>query len=155
MLFRKKPTEETIDRSKRILPVHVGIIMDGNGRWAKKRGLPRQAGHKVGAATFKKITRYANSIGIKNLTVYAFSTENWKRPKEEIDALMDLFYDYLIEALRDFSEENIRTIFIGDVTAFSPKPSCTKPLSRSLPKIIFSPCTKWMVRSARVARSVM
>ena len=111
MLFRKKPTEETIDRSKRILPVHVGIIMDGNGRWAKKRGLPRQAGHKVGAATFKKITRYANSIGIKNLTVYAFSTENWKRPKEEIDALMDLFYDYLIEALRDFSEENIRTIF--------------------------------------------
>ena len=103
------------------VPQHVAIIMDGNGRWAKKRGLPRQAGHKVGAATFKKITRYANSIGIRNLTVYAFSTENWKRPKEEIDALMDIFYDYLIEALRDFSEENIRTIFIGDVTAFSPK----------------------------------
>ncbi len=121
VIFKKKKTETTIDRSQRILPVHVGIIMDGNGRWAKKRGLPRQAGHKVGAATFKKITRYANSIGIRNLTVYAFSTENWKRPKEEIDALMDIFYDYLIEALRDFSEENIRTIFIGDVTAFSPK----------------------------------
>lgn len=121
VIFKSKKKEAPIDRSSRILPAHVGIIMDGNGRWAKKRGLPRQAGHKVGAATFKKITRYANSIGIKNLTVYAFSTENWKRPKEEIDALMDLFYDYLIEALRDFSEENIRTIFIGDVTAFSPK----------------------------------
>ena len=116
-----KKTETKIDRSQRILPQHVGIIMDGNGRWAKKRGMPRQAGHQVGAATFKKITRYCNSIGIRHLTVYAFSTENWKRPKEEIDALMDLFYDYLIEALRDFSEENIRTIFIGDVTAFGPK----------------------------------
>ena len=116
-----KKSETKIDRSQRILPQHVGIIMDGNGRWAKKRGMPRQAGHQVGAANFKKITRYCNSIGIKHLTVYAFSTENWKRPKEEIDALMDLFYDYLIEALRDFSEENIRTVFIGDVTAFSPK----------------------------------
>ena len=116
-----KKSEKKIDRSARILPQHVGIIMDGNGRWAKKRGMPRQAGHQVGAANFKKITRYCNSIGIKHLTVYAFSTENWKRPKEEIDALMDLFYDYLIEALRDFSEENIRTIFIGDVTEFSPK----------------------------------
>ena len=119
MLFKK--SEKKIDRSERILPQHVGIIMDGNGRWAKKRGMPRQAGHKVGASTFKKITRYANSIGIKHLTVYAFSTENWKRPQEEIDALMDLFYEYLIEALRDFSEENIRTIFIGDVSAFTPK----------------------------------
>ena len=116
-----KKSETKIDRSQRILPQHVGIIMDGNGRWAKKRGMPRQAGHQVGAANFKKITRYCNSIGIKHLTVYAFSTENWKRPKEEINALMDLFYDYLIEALRDFSEENIRTVFIGDVTAFSPK----------------------------------
>ncbi len=116
-----KKSETKIDRSQRILPRHVGIIMDGNGRWAKKRGMPRQAGHQVGAANFKKITRYCNSIGIKHLTVYAFSTENWKRPKEEINALMDLFYDYLIEALRDFSEENIRTVFIGDVTAFSPK----------------------------------
>ena len=116
-----KKSETKIDRSQRILPQHVAIIMDGNGRWAKKRGMPRQAGHQVGAANFKKITRYCNSIGIKHLTVYAFSTENWKRPKEEIDALMDLFYDYLIEALRDFSEENIRTVFIGDVTAFSPK----------------------------------
>ena len=119
MFFSKR--DKKIDRSKRILPEHVGIIMDGNGRWAKRRGLPRQAGHKVGAQNFRKITRYCSSIGIKYLTVYAFSTENWKRPKEEVDALMALFYDYLVEALRDFREENIRTRFIGDVTAFSPE----------------------------------
>lgn len=119
VLFKKK--REKIDRSTRVLPQHIGIIMDGNGRWAKKRGMPRQAGHQAGASNFRKITRYCNSIGIKNLTVYAFSTENWKRPKEEVDALMDLFYDYLVEALVDFREENIRTVFIGDTTAFSPK----------------------------------
>ncbi len=103
----------------RILPAHIGIIMDGNGRWAKKRGLPRMAGHRAGASNFRVITRYCNSIGIKYLTVYAFSTENWKRPKEEVDALMALFKDYLEEALRDFREENIRTRFIGDTTLFS------------------------------------
>lgn len=103
----------------RILPVHIGIIMDGNGRWAKKRGMPRMAGHRAGANNFRTITRYCNSIGIKYLTVYAFSTENWKRPKEEVDALMALFKDYLEEALRDFREENIRTRFIGDKTQFS------------------------------------
>lgn len=103
----------------RILPVHIGIIMDGNGRWAKKRGMPRMAGHRAGANNFRVITRYCNSIGIKYLTVYAFSTENWKRPKEEVDALMALFKDYLEEALRDFREENIRTRFIGDKTQFS------------------------------------
>ncbi len=71
-----------------ILPKHVGIIMDGNGRWAKKRGLPRKAGHTEGARTFRKITRYCSEIGIKYLTVYAFSTENWKRPEDEVGALM-------------------------------------------------------------------
>lgn len=115
MLFDKKNAQE------RILPEHIGIIMDGNGRWAKKRGLPRMAGHRAGAERFRVITRYCNKIGIKYLTVYAFSTENWKRPKEEVDALMDLFFDYLVEALRDFREENIRTRFIGDRTAFSDK----------------------------------
>ncbi|MBQ1554701.1 MAG: isoprenyl transferase [Clostridia bacterium] len=119
VLFTKKKTK--IDRSQRVLPVHVGIIMDGNGRWAKKRGLPRQAGHQAGASNFRKITRYCQKIGIKYLTVYAFSTENWKRPKEEVEALMMLFYDYLVEALRDFREENIRIMFIGDITAFNPK----------------------------------
>jgi len=107
-------------QGKLILPEHIGIIMDGNGRWAQKRALPRMAGHKAGASNFRVITRYCNSIGIKYLTVYAFSTENWRRPKEEVDALMKLFKDYLEEALRDFREENIRTRFIGDKTQFSP-----------------------------------
>ncbi len=107
-------------QGKMVLPTHIGIIMDGNGRWAQKRGMPRMAGHRAGANNFRVITRYCNSIGIKYLTVYAFSTENWKRPKEEVDALMKLFKDYLEEALRDFREENIRTRFIGDKSHFSP-----------------------------------
>ncbi len=103
------------------VPQHIGIIMDGNGRWAKKRGLPRSAGHTAGAANFRTITRYAASIGVKYLTLYAFSTENWNRPAEEVSALMKLFHQYLEEALRDFMDENIRVHFLGDVTAFSPE----------------------------------
>ena len=100
-------------------PEHIGIIMDGNGRWAKKRGLPRSIGHKKGAATFRSITKYCSKIGIKYLTVYAFSTENWRRPKEEVDYLMKLFDSYLREALEDFKEENIKVIFLGDKKGFS------------------------------------
>lgn len=100
------------------LPVHIGIIMDGNGRWAKKRFLPRSAGHRVGASNFRTITRYCSKIGVKYLTMYAFSTENWSRPAEEVGALMGLFKEYLEEALRDFMDENIRVRFIGDVSAF-------------------------------------
>ena len=92
--------------------------MDGNGRWAQKRGLPRSAGHTVGAANFKKITRYCSSIGIRYLTVYAFSTENWKRPAEEVGALLSLFRQYLEEALRDFLNDDIKVRFLGDVSAF-------------------------------------
>ena len=99
-------------------PAHIGIVMDGNGRWAKKRFLPRSAGHRAGAQNFRAITRYASKIGVKYLTVYAFSTENWSRPQEEVGALMGLFKDYLEEALRDFMDENIRVRFIGDVSAF-------------------------------------
>ncbi len=113
-LFKKKK-----ENNNRILPQHIGIIMDGNGRWAKKRGLPRSAGHRVGAKNFKSITRYCNKIGIKYLTVYAFSTENWKRPSEEINALMSLFKEYLEESIRDFSEDNIKVNFIGDLTVFN------------------------------------
>ena len=101
-----------------MLPAHVGIIMDGNGRWAKKRLQPRTLGHRAGAQNFRTITRYASKLGIKYLTVYAFSTENWSRPAEEVGALLRLFKDYLEEALRDFMEENIRVRFIGDVSAF-------------------------------------
>ncbi|MBQ2668036.1 MAG: isoprenyl transferase [Clostridia bacterium] len=103
------------------VPQHIGIIMDGNGRWAKKRGLPRSAGHTAGAANFRTITKYASSIGVKYLTLYAFSTENWNRPQEEVSALMRLFKQYLEEALRDFMDENIRVRFLGDVAAFSPE----------------------------------
>lgn len=101
-----------------MLPTHIGIIMDGNGRWAQKRFLPRSAGHRAGASNFRTITRYCSKIGIKYLTMYAFSTENWNRPLEEVGALMRLFKEYLEEALRDFMDENIRVRFIGDVFAF-------------------------------------
>lgn len=102
MAFFSKKKDEQIEVTDLNLPSHIGIIMDGNGRWAKKRGLPRKAGHRQGAKTFRTITRYCSDIGIKYLTVYAFSTENWKRPQEEVDALMSLFKSYLNEALEDF-----------------------------------------------------
>ena len=79
------------------LPVHIGFIMDGNGRWAVKRGLPRKMGHREGAQTFRKIARYCKKIGIKYVTFYAFSTENWKRPKDEVEELMRLFREYIDE----------------------------------------------------------
>lgn len=101
------------------LPVHIGIIMDGNGRWAKKRGLPRKAGHAAGAKTFRKIARYCSNIGIKYLTVYAFSTENWKRPEDEVRSLMKLFKSYLEEAISDFKDDDIVVKFIGDKSGFS------------------------------------
>lgn len=119
-LKKKGSKDGELTLSDIILPGHVGIIMDGNGRWAKKRGLPRSAGHSAGAQNFRTITKYCSTIGIKHLTVYAFSTENWKRPKEEIDSLMNLFKSYLEEALRDFKDEDIVVRFIGDKTAFSP-----------------------------------
>lgn len=107
------------DTSSLIVPVHVGIIMDGNGRWAKKRGLPRSVGHTYGAKTFKNITRYISKCGVKYLTLYAFSTENWKRPFEEVNALMKIFRQYLIDSLTDFREDDIKVNFIGDRSAFA------------------------------------
>ncbi len=114
-LFKKKDKAPQVEIN---LPEHIGIIMDGNGRWAKKRMLPRSAGHKAGAQTFRKITRYCSDIGIKHLTVYAFSTENWKRPQEEVSALMNLFKSYLEEALSDFKDDSIVVKFIGDKAVF-------------------------------------
>ena len=98
-----------------MLPEHIGIIMDGNGRWAQKRGLPRSAGHKQGARTFRESVRYCRSIGIRYLTVYAFSTENWKRPQSEIDAIMNLLRDYLDELERHSDEEQGVLRFIGNM----------------------------------------
>lgn len=116
-LFGKNKNNE-LDHSQILLPSHIGIIMDGNGRWAKKRGLPRKAGHSAGAKTFRKITRYCSDIGIKYLTVYAFSTENWKRPDDEVKSLMKLFKSYLEEALEDFKDDSIVVKFIGDKSKF-------------------------------------
>ncbi len=105
-----------VDKEK--LPVHIGFIMDGNGRWAVKRGLPRKMGHREGAKAFRKIARYCKTIGIKYITFYAFSTENWKRPKDEVDEIMRLFGEYLNEA-DDFKKDKTRIIFLGDKSAFS------------------------------------
>lgn len=102
------------------LPAHVGVIMDGNGRWAKRRGLPRKMGHKVGAETFRTIVRYANRIGLRYMTMYVFSTENWSRPKDEVNAIMDLLRKYL-EDVDNYRSENIRIRFLGDLTVFDAK----------------------------------
>lgn len=111
-LFSKKNNKE-LEFS--VLPKHIGIIMDGNGRWAKKRALPRSAGHKAGAEVFRKISKECDRLGVEYVTFYAFSTENWKRPKEEVDALMSLFEDYLIEAKEDMAQAGkIRLKFIGE-----------------------------------------
>lgn len=99
------------------LPLHIGIIMDGNGRWAKKRGLPRKMGHRAGAEAFKKIATYANKIGIRYMTMYVFSTENWKRPKDEVDAIIGLLRNYLVE-VDNYRDQNFRIRFLGDLSAF-------------------------------------
>ena len=114
-LSGKKDKEEIVLPDK--LPDHVGFIMDGNGRWAKKRGLPRSFGHREGAKQFKKIVRYCKDIGLKNISFYAFSTENWQRPAEEVNTIMELFRDYIVD-VRNFLSENTRMIFLGDKSAF-------------------------------------
>lgn len=101
---------------QRPLPRHIAIIMDGNGRWAKKRSMPRSAGHAAGSKNFKEIARYANRIGLEYLTVYAFSTENWKRPADEVENIMNILRDYLKDA-KNFKDENIRVKFIGNIAA--------------------------------------
>ena len=119
MAFGKKDVIEKLDMNN--IPKHIGIIMDGNGRWAEARHLPRKAGHKAGAETLEKISRYCGKLGVKALTAYAFSTENWNRPKEEVDNLMELLYNYLLQVEEKFKNENIRLCIIGDRTPFSDK----------------------------------
>jgi undecaprenyl diphosphate synthase len=118
-LFRSKQEAEEIDVSN--LPRHIAIIMDGNGRWAKKRGLPRTAGHAAGAETFRRIATACKDLGVEYLTVYAFSTENWKRPKEEVDAIMALLEKYLGEAIEKMERDGIRLRFFGDTSVLSDK----------------------------------
>lgn len=126
MFFQKKK-KQLVPLLPELLPKHIGIIMDGNGRWAKKRGLPRSVGHREGAKTFRKIANYCASIGIRYLTVYAFSTENWSRPKEEVDGIMDLLRDYLQHMFEEKEQrDHIRVQFIGDRT----------PLARDIQKLM-------------------
>jgi undecaprenyl diphosphate synthase len=100
------------------IPKHIAFIMDGNGRWAKKQSLPRHFGHARGAEVFRKLVRYCGDIGIEHVTVYAFSTENWKRPKEEVDAIMKLLSSFIDEACRDIAKEKFRVVFLGNKNAF-------------------------------------
>ena len=116
-LFSKK----TKQSAQRPVPQHIAIIMDGNGRRATKRGMPRYGGHAYGAETFRTIANYCKDIGVKYLTVYAFSTENWKRSQEEISTIMGLLGKYLQEALLDMEKNRVRFVFSGDLSRLSPE----------------------------------
>ena len=100
---------------------HIAIIMDGNGRWAKKRGLPRNAGHAAGAEAFRRIANYGKTLGVEYLTVYAFSTENWRRSPEEVEGIMKLLGNYLEEGLRDMEKNHVRFKFFGDLSRLTPE----------------------------------
>ena len=118
-LFSKENTAGQVDLNN--LPCHVAVIMDGNGRWAQKRGLPRSAGHKAGAETFRKLGTYCKNLGIDYLTVYAFSTENWKRPKDEVDGIMRLLEQYLHECIDTMEKDGNRLRFLGDLSVLTPE----------------------------------
>ena len=124
MLFGKQEERPVLDKNN--IPVHIAAIMDGNGRWAQKRGLPRTAGHSAGSEAFQNAAEYLQSLGVKYFTVYAFSTENWKRPAEEVQAIMGLLDRYLRKAIREMAEKNIRLRFLGDL----------EPLPEGLKKLI-------------------
>ena len=112
--FWGKPERQA--EAARPVPRHIAVIMDGNGRWAKKRGMPRSYGHATGAETFRTIATYCKDIGVQYFTVYAFSTENWKRPQDEVDALMDLFRKYLKEAAETMFQRGVAVRVLGDLT---------------------------------------
>ena len=113
--------ETDLNNSGLTAPQHIAIIMDGNGRWAKKRGLPRTAGHAAGGEAFRRIANYCRTLGVRYLTVYAFSTENWKRSEEEVAGIMRLLGRYLQEALEDMEKNRVCFRFFGDLTKLSPQ----------------------------------
>ena len=120
VLFPKKnEPAQAVDFSR--LPRHIAIIMDGNGRWAKRRGLPRTAGHAAGAETFRTIATYCKDIGLDYLTVYAFSSENWKRSEEEVGAIMGLLKKYLLEAIGQMERDRVKMEFFGDLSPLTPE----------------------------------
>lgn len=110
-----------MEKKEKTVPRHVAIILDGNGRWAKKRMLPRNAGHAAGSKNVEKICEAAWNMGIEYVTMYAFSTENWSRPKEEVDALMKLLHNYLKDCLKTSQKNNMQVRVIGDITRLEPE----------------------------------
>ncbi len=110
-----------IDSDFSAVPEHIAIIPDGNGRWAKKRGLPRNVGHREGSMTLKKVVIYCSKVGVKYLTVYAFSTENWKRPQSEVDALMNLLLEFLRNAEKELEGSNVSIKVLGDIMGLPPE----------------------------------
>lgn len=132
-IFKKKTAKTEslyykIDKSK--IPNHIAIIMDGNGRWAKRRNLPRVFGHRAGVEAIREIVKTSSKIGIKVLTLYAFSTENWKRPHDEVSSLMDLLVEYLRKEVNELDENNVKIISIGDTTRLPAK--CREELKRAI-----------------------
>ena len=131
------------------IPNHIAIIMDGNGRWAKSKGLVRHQGHKEGKESAKEIVKTCAKLGVKNLTLFAFSTENWKRPKKEVDLLMDLLYNSLMSELKELKDNNIPIIISGDFNViptdddvYSPEnfknDACAHPLTREQYRILIN-----------------
>ena len=119
-LFQKKTEPAQMEADLTRLPRHIAIIMDGNGRWAQKRGLPRTAGHAAGAETFRTIATFAKELGLEYLTVYAFSTENWKRPADEVASIMMLLEKYLHEAIETMARDKVKMAFFGDLSPLPP-----------------------------------
>ena len=110
--------KKEIATETQLMPRHIGFIMDGNGRWAKKRGMPREYGHRFGAETFRRVMEYCGDIGIEAATFYVFSTENWKRPQKEVDSIMKLLNKYLDECEERVMKNNVRFVFLGDKGVF-------------------------------------
>lgn len=121
MAFFRRNRNQAPQADLTALPRHIAIIMDGNGRWAKKRGMPRKAGHAAGAETFRTVATFAKELGLEYLTVYAFSTENWKRPEDEVSSIITLLEKYLHEAIETMARDKVKMAFFGDLTPLSPE----------------------------------
>ena len=157
MLFRKKAAAPALDPGN--IPRHIAVILDGNGRWAQKRGLPRTAGHSAGSETFQRAAEHLDDLGVEYFTVYAFSTENWKRPREEVAEIMTLLEKYLHKAIREMRQRNIRLRFFGDLAPLSPELrgliAETNDISRTTTGMLVNVCLNYggraeITRAARI-----
>lgn len=157
MLFRKKAEAPALDPGN--IPRHIAVILDGNGRWAQRRGLPRTAGHSAGSETFQRAAEHLSQLGVEYFTVYAFSTENWKRPREEVAEIMTLLEKYLHKAIREMRQRNIRLRFFGDLAPLSPELrgliAETNDISRTTTGMLVNVCLNYggraeITRAARI-----